>query len=117
MRRAESRSCLKHRRGGQNHGVLNPVSRKMNVDADGFLHVQEFANFAAEQNKGVPLSEDDVAHAFRTFDISMDGADGRLSFGEVALWCQSVADPSGVGLGMVGRRLSLAVPHPVASTV
>jgi len=26
-RRAESRSCLKHRRGGQNHGVLNPVSR------------------------------------------------------------------------------------------
>jgi Ca2+-binding EF-hand superfamily protein len=89
----------------------------MNVDADGFLHVQEFANFAAEQNKGVPLSEDDVAHAFRTFDISMDGADGRLSFGEVALWCQSVADPSGVGLGMVGRRLSLAVPHPVASTV
>ena len=69
---------------------------KHDLDADGFLYVTEFENFAAAHNKGVPLTKDEVAKAVHKFDVSMDGTGGRLSFGEVVMWCWSVAGLSSV---------------------
>ena len=75
---------------------LRTMFDKHDLDADGFLYVTEFENFAAAHNKGVPLTKDEVAKAVRKFDVSMDGTGGRLSFGEVVMWCWSVAGPSSV---------------------